>query len=239
MTPAPPSGILLVDKPEGPTSMAVCRKVRWLLTQGGAPKRIKVGHGGTLDPLATGLLVVMVGKATTLCNRVMQGHKRYTAHIDLSSTSITDDREGPITTLHVSTPPTHADLHAACARFVGLIQQTPPLYSAIKVGGTRACDRARQGQAPELKPRTVEIHSISIADYRWPIAVLEVHCGKGVYIRSLARDLGQSLGVGGMLTALRRTQVGPFHIDAARPLASLPCTLTQDHLLPIQDLEAP
>lgn len=234
MTPVSPAGLLLIDKPEGPTSMDVCRAVRRRLVAAGAPKRVKVGHAGTLDPLATGLLVVLVGKATRLCDRYMAGEKRYLAGVDLSRTSATDDREGPIHEVENPAPPTLDAIRAALPRFVGAIMQAPPAFSAVKVGGERAYRLARKNKAPTLSPRPVVIHAVDIVEYAWPILRLDVRCGKGVYIRSLARDLGAVLGVGGMLHSLRRTRVGPFSVDGAAPLETLPARLSQSDLLPAE-----
>ena len=226
-----PSGLLVIDKPIGRTSMDVCRVVRARLRAGGAPKRVKVGHGGTLDPLATGVLVILVGTATKLCERVMGGEKRYTARVDLSAFSATDDREGEPEEVDVPEPPTRGDVERACAHFVGEIMQTPPVYSAMKVGGRRAYRLARAGETPELEPRPVVIHACDLVAYGWPIAEIDVRCGRGTYIRSLARDLGRTLGTGGMLDALRRTGVAPFGIDRAVTLDALPEVLAQDDLL--------
>jgi tRNA pseudouridine55 synthase len=234
--PASPSGLLIIDKHEGITSMGICRNVRWRLVQGGAPKRVKVGHGGTLDPLATGVLVVLVGKATRMCDAVMRGTKRYIATVDLSQTSTTDDREGERTLAVVPREPTREEVEAACRRFVGTIQQRPPAYSAIKVGGKRSYKLARkaeggEGEMPELAARPVDVHSIAVVEYVWPRVVMDVVCGKGTYIRSLARDIGGALGTGGMLEGLRRTAVGPFGIERAVRLDQLPATLGQGDLL--------
>lgn len=238
-----PTGLLLIDKPLGPTSMDVCRRVRRALVAAGAPKRVKVGHGGTLDPLATGLLVILIGKATPLCEKIMRGAKTYLADVDLSAFSSTDDAEGEKTVVDVGTagdsptaatpppPPTAAALAAACAKFVGVIQQRPPAYSAIKVNGQRAYDLARDGRPPELAARPVRIDAIRVERYSWPRAVLTVECGKGVYIRSLARDLGTGLGTGGMLAGLRRTRIGAWNVNDATPLDALPARLVQADLL--------
>lgn len=233
MNEASPSGLLVIDKPEGLTSMDVCRRVRARLRRGGAPKRVKVGHGGTLDPLATGVLVVMVGKATKLCEQVMAGEKRYLAEVDLSAFTTTDDREGERTEVSVSTPPSLDDIEAGCARLVGEIEQVPPAFSAIKVDGRRAYRLARAGEAPQLEPRRVVVHEIRVTSYDWPQLVLDVRCAKGVYIRSLARDLGRFLGTGGSLAGLRRTQVGRFTIDGALRLEDV-----ADPLL-ASDLQSP
>jgi len=237
--PLPPlSGILVIDKPESLTSMTVCRAVKRKLIAGGAPKKVKVGHGGTLDPLATGVVVVLVGKATKLCDRVMSGRKAYLAGIDLSRTSTTDDREGDLTDVPVERPPTREQVEAAAATFVGTIQQRPPMHSAIWVDGRRSYHLARSGKGEELPARPVVVHSIRVAEYAWPRVDLHVECGKGTYIRSLARDLGASLGCGGMLVSLRRTRVGEFTIDHAAPLDSLPEQLTQADLMDVARFEA-
>lgn len=218
-----PTGLLVIDKPLGLTSMDVCRRVRRRLVAGGAPKRVKVGHGGTLDPLATGVLVVLVGKATRLCDRVMAGEKWYEAEVDLSAFTATDDAEGAREEVAVARPPTRDEVAAACARFVGpAVMQRPPAFSAMKVGGRRAYDMARAGETVELRPRPVAIHAIELAAYVWPRASLVVRCGKGTYIRSLARDLGGILGTGGHLVGLRRTRVGVWGIEQAARLDGLP-----------------
>lgn len=233
--PSPPlaiSGLLVVDKPLQFTSMDVCRQVKRRLVEAGSPRTIKVGHGGTLDPLATGVVVVLVGRATRLCDRIMAGEKRYLADVDLSRTSTTDDLEGTISPARVGTPPSPAEVRTALDSFVGTIQQRPPDHSAIWVNGKRAYKLARRGKPVVLQPRPVNIHAIELVEYHWPIVRLDVRCGKGTYIRSLARDLGAALSTGGMLTALRRTAVGEFTIERAAPLDSLPARLSQPDLLP-------
>lgn len=227
----PLAGLVIVDKPYRLTSTAVVRVVKGRLRAGGAPKRVKVGHGGTLDPLATGVLVVLVGRATRLCDDVMRGRKGYLADIDLSRTSTTDDLEGELTPVDVPIPPERARIDALLRdSFTGTIAQTPPAYSAMKVGGKRAYDLARAGHDVHLEPRPVEIHAIRVVDYAWPALTLDIECGKGTYIRSLARDIGGSLGTGGVLTALRRTRVGRFTLDDAITLEALPDPLLQEHL---------
>ncbi|MGQ0626553.1 MAG: tRNA pseudouridine(55) synthase TruB, partial [Phycisphaerales bacterium] len=230
--PAPLSGLRLIDKPLRRTSREVCRVVRRLLVRAGAPKRVKVGHGGTLDPLATGLLVILVGRATPLCERIMRGAKRYEARVDLSAFTTTDDAEGPRTEVPIDSPPTAEQVAAACAAHVGLIMQRPPAYSALKVQGQRAYDLAREGRPPDLPPRPVRIDAITITGYAFPHLDLTIECGKGTYIRSLARDIGVALGTGGTLAALRRTRIGRFDLAAARTLPALPDVLTQADLLP-------
>ena len=226
-------GLLVIDKPEGLTSMGVCARVRSALRRGGAPKRVKVGHGGTLDPLATGVLVVLCGKATPLCDSVMRGTKRYLARVDLSAFTTTDDRAGVRPVIACAQEPTQADVQRTLGKFVGTVMQRPPAFSAMKVGGRRAYALARQGQAVELEPRPVEIHSIDILRYTWPYVDLDIVSGKGVYIRSIARDLGVALGTGGTLASLRRTAAGAFTIDHATQLEHLPDQLSQQDLLPV------
>ncbi len=234
---APICGLLIIDKPLGPSSMAACARVRSALRRGGAPKRVKVGHGGTLDPLATGVLVVLCGKATPLCNRVMAGEKRYEARVDLSAFTTTDDREGERTEVAVDRPPSEDGVREALGSFVGEVMQRPPAFSAMKVGGRRAYALARAGEVVQLEPRPVTIHAIDLMAYDWPVVDLDIRCGKGVYIRSLARDLGTALGTGGSLAALRRTAVGRFTIDRAIALDDLPRVLTQADLMPVDDEE--
>lgn len=227
-----PRGIVLIDKPTGPTSMDVCARVRSRLRRGGAPKRIRVGHAGTLDPMATGLLVVMVGGATKRCDEFMAGEKEYVATIDLSARSTTDDAEGDVTPVSVASLPEHGDVVRALGGFVGTILQVPPAFSAIKVGGKRAYRLSRDGQAPVLAARPVVVHDVELLEYAWPRVHIRVRCGKGTYIRSLARDIGAALATGGMLTQLRRTRVGSWSVDAAQSLDGLPDVMTQADLLP-------
>ncbi|MBL8758013.1 MAG: tRNA pseudouridine(55) synthase TruB [Phycisphaerae bacterium] len=242
-----PSGLLLVDKPVGPTSMDVCRVVKRALRAAGpqVPKRIKVGHGGTLDPLASGLLVVLVGKATPLCDVVMAGAKTYEAEIDLRWCTTTDDREGEaVTAPEAAMPagaaaPDRAVVEGVVSRFVGVIQQRPPAYSAMKVGGKRAYDLARAGREVELAARPVRVDAIRVMAYEWPKLRVEVECGKGTYIRSLARDIGVALGRGGHLAGLRRTRIGRWRVEEAAGMSALPRVLRQDDLRPVPaDLRA-
>lgn len=232
--PPGPTGILVVDKPLRLTSASVVAVVKGRLKAGGAPKRVKVGHAGTLDPLATGVLVVLVGKATRLQERYMQAGKGYTATIDLARRSPTDDLEAECSDVPVDTPPARAHIEQVLAHdFTGHIQQAPPAHSAIKVDGKRAFDLARAGQLDTLPPRTIRIDAIRVLDYAFPNLTIDVQCGKGTYIRSLARDIGTALGTGGVLAALRRTRVGPHHADDAHALEGVPDPLLQQHLIPI------
>jgi tRNA pseudouridine55 synthase len=211
------NGVLLIDKPLHWTSADVVRKVR--AASGGA----KVGHAGTLDPLATGLLVLCLGRATKAIDRIMGGAKRYETTIDLSAFTATDDAEGGRELVEVLEPPTEVRIRGILSeRMEGVVEQSPPAFSAIKVDGRRAYDLARAGRPQALAPRPVVIHGITITGYEWPLLDLEIHCGKGTYIRSIARDLGNALSTGGTLTMLRRTVVEPFELGAAMVVEDLP-----------------
>ncbi len=208
-----PHGLLVVDKPSGWTSRdAVNHVQRWF------PRRTRVGHTGTLDPLATGVLVVCVGRATRLADYIQAQSKTYRATIHLGATSTTDDADGEVTPWPDASPPLPEQLAAVLRQFEGTIQQVPPAYSALKVGGRRAHELAREGEAVSLTPRTVHVAAIRLLRYAWPELELEVDCGKGTYIRSLARDIGVALGCGGYVTGLRRLRVGEFRVEEALPL---------------------
>lgn len=231
--PAPaPAGLLIIDKQQGFTSMDVCAIIRTRLRRAGAPKRIRVGHTGTLDPLATGVLVVLVGKATRLCERLMADEKEYEAVVDMSRRSTSDDLDGHITEVPIALPPGRDRVGQAVRGFVGTIMQRPPSHSAMKVGGRRAYAIARSGGEVSLPPRPVRVHQIDILAYDWPRLTLRIRCGKGTYIRSLARDLGAALSTGGLLASLRRSRVGDYSLAHAKPLSQLPDVLTQADLLP-------
>jgi tRNA pseudouridine55 synthase len=216
------SGLVIVDKPGGMTSHDVVARVRRL-----AGTR-RVGHAGTLDPMATGVLVVGVEKATRLLGHLTLTVKTYEATIRLGVSTSTDDAEGE----PLPTPPvigvTPAALAAAVAALTGEIQQVPPGVSAIKVNGQRAYKLTRAGTAPSLAARPVRVYSFDVTATRTDAGFLDldavIRCSSGTYIRALARDLGTALGTGGHLTALRRTQVGPYEISAAHPLSTLDMT---------------
>lgn len=209
-------GILNIDKPLGLTSHDVVGRVRRVAGQ----KR--VGHTGTLDPLATGVLVVCLGRATRLVEYVMGQPKTYEAAVRLGQSTATYDAEGPVTTERPLPPAlTAAQLDAALAPFRGNILQLPPMYSAIKKNGQPLYKLARQGQEIEREPRPVTIYALTVAAWEPPTLTLRIQCSAGTYIRSLAHDLGEVLGCGGHLTALRRTAVGPFTAAQAIPLEAL------------------
>jgi len=232
-----PTGVLVIDKAYGRTSTSVCTVVKARLRAGGAPKRVKVGHGGTLDPLASGILVILIGKATKLCDEVMAGEKAYLAEVDLGVTSPTDDLESEPVPTPGAQPVTREGIERACEKFIGRIDQRPPAHSAVKIGGKRAYHLARAGDKPEPEARPVDIHEIELRAFEWPRATLHIRSGKGVYIRSLARDLGEALGVGGMLAGLQRTKVGRFTIDESITLDALSDPLTQEHLTITPEVE--
>jgi tRNA pseudouridine55 synthase len=206
----PHHGLLVLDKPGGMTSRDVVdRAARWF------PRRTRLGHTGTLDPLATGVLVLCVGAATRLTEYVQQMAKTYRTTLRLGARSDTDDAEGVVTPVAVDRQPERAALAACLRDFVGEIDQVPPAYSAAKVTGRRAYDLARQGEEVSLGPRRVRIDGIDVLRYDYPHLELEVRCGKGTYIRSLGRDLGERLGCGGLVEVLRRTRVGAFTAEGA------------------------
>lgn len=214
------NGLLVIDKPSGMTSRdAVNRVQRWF------PKKTKIGHTGTLDPLATGVLVVCVGAATRLADYVQAMGKSYESRFRLGATSTTDDADGEVTEAPGAVAPTRAQLDAALTRFTGSVEQMPPAFSALKVGGRRAHDLARQGKDVPLAPRAVRIDAVRVRAYEWPWLDVEVDCGKGTYIRSIARDLGAALGCGGLVQTLRRTRVGPFTTEHGMNLDADPTTV--------------
>jgi tRNA pseudouridine55 synthase len=221
-------GLLLLDKPGGITSRAALdRALRWF------PRGTRMGHTGTLDPLATGLLVLCLGRATRLAEYVQRMAKTYRAGLQLGARSDTDDADGLVTPVTGASAPDAAAVAACLAGFVGTIDQVPPAFSAAKVTGQRAYDLARAGQEVALQARPVTIHSIVILSYAYPYLELEVRCGKGTYIRSLARDLGERLGCGALVVSLRRTRVGPFAVEDAVSLETNPETACS-RLLPAE-----
>ena len=222
-------GFLLVDKPVGPTSMQAVACVRH------RAGRIKTGHAGTLDPLASGVLVLGLGKATKLLERIVATEKGYETEIDLSIRTATDDLEGEPVIVQVDVPPTQAAVAEALKQFVGDIMQQPPAFSAIKVGGRRAYALARQDKPVNLPARPIQVHNIKLLSYEWPVATVAITSGKGFYVRSLARDLGEALGTGGCCRNIRRTAVGPFTIDEAVHLDDVPEPLGEADLISIDD----
>jgi tRNA pseudouridine55 synthase len=219
------NGLLVIDKPGGMTSRdAVNRVQKWF------PRKTKLGHTGTLDPLATGALVVCVGKATRLADYVQAMGKSYASRFRLGATSSTDDADGEVTETPGAKLPTREEVDAALAKFVGIIEQVPPAVSALKVAGQRAHELVRKGEDVKLAARPVRIDAIRVTHYEWPHLDVEVDCGKGTYIRSVARDLGAALGCGGLVQTLRRTSVGPFTAEQGIGLDADPANV---QLLPM------
>lgn len=208
----PEEGIVLFDKPKGKSSFYAVAVVRVKL-KSQAGRKIKVGHTGTLDPIATGLLILLTGKMTKQADSFLKKDKVYIAEATLGATSDTYDAEGQITKLKVDTPPTLKEVEDVAQTFVGEIEQIPPIFSAIKVDGQRAYNLARSGQDVKLKPRQVEIYSLEILDYTYPKLKFRVHVSSGTYIRSLINDIGQALGSGAYMSELRRTKIGDYEID--------------------------
>lgn len=209
-------GILLVDKPASWTSHDVVAKVRNIL-KAEAGHKVKVGHTGTLDPAATGLLILVVGSYTKRAGDFSKLDKVYEAELTLGAISSTGDKKGKITEISDKQPGLH-QIETALSQFKGKIQQTPHKYSAIKVGGKRAYDVARKGGEINLEPREVTIHEITDVKYDYPKLKFTTKVSSGTYIRSLAEDIGESLGSGAFLSALRRISVGSFRVEDAQSL---------------------
>jgi tRNA pseudouridine55 synthase len=209
------TGILNIDKPSGWTSHDVVGKVRRLLGQK------SVGHAGTLDPMATGVLLVCAGQATRVADLLMAGRKVYRATVELGRETDTYDIEGATLATAAAPDLADADLRAAFMRFTGAIEQTPPAYSAIKQAGIPAYRKARRGEVVTLPPRQVTIHSIDLLEWAPPYVTFDVTCDPGTYIRSLAHDLGTTLGCGGTLSRLARLRSGSFRVEDAASLDAL------------------
>jgi tRNA pseudouridine55 synthase len=229
----PQPGLVVVDKAQGWTSHDVVARIRRL-----AGTR-RVGHAGTLDPMATGVLVVGVGTATRLLHHLVLTEKAYTATARLGQATLTDDAQGEITSSASAAGVAEADVRAAMSALTGQIMQVPSAVSAVKIDGQRAYRRVRAGESVELAARPVTVRRFDALAFRRPEPELldvevEVECSSGTYVRALARDLGAALGVGGHLTALRRTRVGPFGLDVAHTLSNLE-TLPDPVALPLAD----
>lgn len=233
--PTPPDGLVIVDKPSGFTSHDVVAKMR------GIARTRRVGHAGTLDPMATGVLVLGVERATKLLGHLALTEKEYLGTVRLGQNTVTDDAEGEITSCADASHVTREAVDTAVAKLTGDIMQMPSKVSAIKINGVRSYKRARDGEEFEIPARPVTVSSFTVYDVREAVAedgtpvldlVVSVVCSSGTYIRALARDLGADLGVGGHLTALRRTRVGPYKLDSARTLDQLQQELT---VMPVAD----
>jgi tRNA pseudouridine55 synthase len=220
-------GILLIDKPVGWTSFDVVAKIRGarkaqFKAAGITPtkRQLRVGHAGTLDPFATGLLIILLGDATKRSDEFLKLDKVYEAAIQLGAISTTGDPEGEMTMQSDVQPPKES-VNAALGQFVGAITQTPPIYSAIKIGGQRAYKLARKGHEVEIPSRQVTIHSIEMLNYTYPELTIRTHVSSGTYIRSLAVDIGELLKTGAYCSQLRRTKIGDMSIQDAIDMSSL------------------
>jgi tRNA pseudouridine55 synthase len=209
------SGVLVVDKPVGMTSHDVVQAIRT-----GTGLR-RAGHTGTLDPRASGVLVILVGPAVRLSEFVSASDKRYQAIIRLGSTTDTFDADGKMTQSPTPVNVTEQQFEKVLNTFIGEIEQTPPPYSAVKVQGRKAYELAREGEEVELAPRKITVHHLEILEWAPPEVVIDVHCSSGTYVRSLANDLGNALGCGAYLVGLRRTKSGRFSLREATPLRKL------------------
>ena len=223
------NGIVVIDKPAGWTSMDVCAKLRGIL-------RVKrVGHAGTLDPMATGVLPVFVGRATRAVEFASEGEKEYVAGLKLGVVTNTQDTSGEILEEHPVSV-TAEQLEAALDQFRGDIQQIPPMYSAIKINGKKLYELARKGREVERKPRSITISSLTVEEQQGPSDfVIRVRCSKGTYIRTLCHDIGQALGCGGCMSSLRRTMAAGFTLDQAVTLDKFQeAEHPQELLLPVE-----
>jgi tRNA pseudouridine55 synthase len=223
------SGLLNLNKPSGITSRGAVNQVVRLA------RKVKVGHAGTLDPLASGVLVVALGSTTRLIRSVQEMPKTYRVTIRLDATSDTLDVDGHVVEVMEPRIPELDEIRMALSRQIGTIDQLPPAYSALKIGGIRAYELAREGQAVTLAPRKVTIYRIDVVSYQWPRVELEVECGGGTYVRSIARDLGDALGCGGVVEVLTRTRIGPFLLETAIEPAKLTTDSLETYLLPALD----
>ena len=207
--------ILLIDKPAGISSFGVVARVRRVLSQRLGVKKVKVGHTGTLDPFATGLLILLVGKATKRSNDFLKLDKEYIADIKLGETSTTGDPEGEITKSYSGEPVDEDVIKKVVQSFVGEITQKVPAFSAVKINGRRAYELARKGMEVETPTRKVHIYNIEILDYSWPMLKIRTEVSSGTYIRTLGEDIGAKLGTGAYLTALRRTKIADYRVEDA------------------------
>jgi tRNA pseudouridine55 synthase len=219
-------GILNINKPAGCSSRHVVDRVERVV------RPSKAGHAGTLDPLASGVLVICVGQATRLVPYVQQMPKRYRATFLLGRQSATDDVEGDVAEIGGAPQPTRNLIDETLPQFLGDIEQVPPAHSAVKVGGRRAYRLARAGKVVEISPRLVTIHRLTIRRYEYPELELDIECGSGTYVRSLGRDLAAVLGTSAVMSALQRTAIGEFQIEEALALKDITAHAVAKHMLP-------
>lgn len=210
-------GIILIDKPSGMTSFGVVARIRRVLSQR-AGRKVKVGHTGTLDPFATGLMILVVGKECKNAGTYTKLDKIYEATIRLGETSTTGDPEGEVTINKRAVAPTSDEIETVLAQFRGEIRQRPPVFSAIKINGQRAYKLARDGKEVEMPERTVQIHSLKVLKYSYPDLRVSTHVSSGTYIRSMAVDIGEALGIGAYCTELRRLSIADYRVSDAHKL---------------------
>lgn len=209
--------VLLIDKPAGMTSFGVVARLRRVLSQA-AGKKVKVGHTGTLDPFATGLMIIVTGKKCREADTFTKLDKWYEAELILGEISTTGDPEGELTRVS-ERQPSCSKIEAVLGTFEGEIKQRPPIFSAIKINGRRAYQLARQGQSVDMPERTVSIYALELVAYEYPRLVIQAHVSSGTYIRSLAVDIGQRLGTGAYCRQLRRQAIAEYDVAQAKPLA--------------------
>ena len=209
--------IILIDKPKDMTSFGVVARVRRVLSER-AGKKVKVGHTGTLDPFATGLLILLAGKATKRSNEFLKLDKEYIAEIQLGEVSTTGDPEGEVTKSYTGEPVDEALVKKVVQSFVGEIWQKVPAFSAVKVNGERAYKLARKGVEVETPTRKVTIYNIEVLEYKWPVLKIRAEVSSGTYIRTLGEDIGEKQGTGAYLTNLRRTKIDKYAVEEATPL---------------------
>ncbi len=207
--------VLLFDKPYEWTSFDVVGRVRSMIRKAYGLKKLKVGHAGTLDPLATGLMIVCTGKCTKQIDLIQQGEKEYVATIELGKTTPSFDKETQIDGTYPFEHITQSLINDVLSKFIGTIQQIPPVFSAKMIDGKRAYESARNGKEVEMKASTIEIKKMEFLKFEMPFLELKIVCSRGTYIRSLARDIGFELGSGAYLTALRRTKSGEYKVENA------------------------
>jgi tRNA pseudouridine55 synthase len=219
-------GLLNLNKPVGISSAAVLGRIKRLV------RPAKIGHAGTLDPIASGVLVACIGPATRLVDYIQQMPKSYRATFLLGRSSESDDIERPVTELDGPPIPTREEIERAMAPFIGAIEQRPPAFSALKIAGRPAYQLARRGREVSLAPRPIEIHRLAVIRYEYPTLVLDIECGSGTYVRALGRDLAESLGTAAVMSALERTAVGDFRVEVSCNPTQLTAKTISQHLLP-------
>ena len=223
--------VLYVKKPLHWTSFNLVSKLRWKLQKSLKVKKLKVGHAGTLDPLATGVMIICTGKATKLIESFQYQTKEYIATLELGATTPSFDLELPVDAVFEVQHINRELVDKVISGFLGEIWQTPPVYSAVKVDGKRAYDYAREGQDVELKPKLLVIDEIEVLDFSLPVLKIRVVCSKGTYIRALARDIGLALGSGAHLTALERTRIGDVKLEDCKEIEDMLLFVEEDILL--------